>query len=184
MNIREIADRATYESALLSGSRLDGEKFIAHRSVMRDVFQCQTGALTHPIIINMTLCTDRSVRWRESMRAGDTSMVRPRHVKWLFEVWWRGVQHDIERRAFETTESLEEYCWKQHDHFLSLSVFDDQNGRTARVIYYMLRKVLKLPFNEESIISSSKARTYNAHKRQYREEVFAPRMRSYGYIPD
>ena len=180
-----LTDEALRNSALISGYdppvNGDDEVYAMHRMLIRYVLSCTTGALTNPIVINMALCNDRpEARFRKGIRAGEVDLLpRARYVRWLFAIWWRGVETKLPAMREQPVEVREKYCWDQHDYLTSLEPFASANGRTARIVYYMLTTALKNPVR---IIPASKAAAYNENHRSYREKVFAPLMRAHGYI--
>lgn len=182
----ELIRRVACESALMSGLGIDDEEdsdFHRLRELSKYVLQCTTGALTHPLILNMRLCGHRDApRFRSAVRAGE-SMYMPRgnYVKPLLTTWWEAVEKEVPGLATESLERRDSYAWEQHDFLLCLQPFVDANSRTARLVYYMICKAAGAPIK---VIESSKAAAYNAHKREYRENVFAPRLRAQGCIHD
>lgn len=184
MHIETIADEAALQSALISGfdpRTYRDEQFDLHCRVLRDVLGCKTGALTHPIIINMTLCDHRErVHYRPGKRAAEAKYLPDsKYVRHLFLCWWLKIQRDIVHVRECSEEARHMWAWEQHDFLICLEPFKSANGRTARVVYYMLLTALKLPVH---VISAEKAATYYEHKHNFRRKKFAPLMRAHGYI--
>ncbi|MEK7509840.1 MAG: hypothetical protein AAB605_03950 [Patescibacteria group bacterium] len=180
----ELAEQAALQSALISGfdPRTNGsEAYDVHRKLMADILGCTTGALTHPLIINMDLCGHRmQPEYRRGIRAAEAEYLPDaKYVRHLLNLWWILVEWQVFKIRNAILEEREKFCWEQHDFLICLEPFADANGRTARIVYYMLATALKVPIH---IISAEKAKMYNQHKRRYREENFAPRMRKHGYI--
>lgn len=179
-----LAEKAALESALISGydPRVNGdEAYRAHRRLMVDILGCTSGALTHPLIINMTLCGHHfEPKYRKGIRAAEAEYLpAARYAPRLLKLWWLKVESDVPTMSKASGTDKERFCWTQHDFLICLEPFADANGRTARIIYYMLATALGVPIH---VISADKAKTYNRHKREYRESVFAPRMRAHGLI--
>lgn len=182
--MQTLADEAALQSALISGfdprKRYD-EKYDAHRQIIADILNCTTGALTHPIIINMTLCGDREdAKYRPGIRAAEAAYLPDaKYARHLFLCWWFFLQRELPLLQHKSEKEKEDWCWKQHDFLICLEPFKSANGRTARIVFYMLLTVLRLPVR---IINAEKAVAYYAHKRDYREKEFAPLMREHGYM--
>lgn len=183
MDWKSIAEEAARESALISGfdPQKHDEQFNLHCRILRDILSCTTGALTHPLIINMDLCGHRErAQYRRGTRAAEAEYLPDaRYVRTLLLMWWFGVQRDIVRVMRWDEERQRAWVWDQHDFIISLEPFKSANGRTARAVYYMLITALRL---SPHIITAEKATVYYAHKREYREKTFAPLMRAHGYI--
>lgn len=184
MQLKQFAEEAALHSALISGfdpRKRSDSQFGVHCQILNAVLGCQTGALTHPVIINMELCGHRErVQYRPGKRAAEADFLPDaKYLRALLMCWWFKVQQEIPRIRTVPKEDQRVWVWDQHDFLICLEPFKSANGRTARVVYYMLLTALGL---ECQLISAQKAKTYYAHKRRFREEVFAPRMRNHGYI--
>jgi len=182
--MKTFAEEAALHSALISGfdprKRIDSQ-FGVHCQILHAVLGCQTGVLTHPVIINMELCGHRErVQYRPGIKATEAEFLPDaKYLRSLLLCWWFKVQRDIARIRELPEVEQRVWVWEEHDFLICLEPFKSANGRVARVVYYMLTTALKL---EPHLISAEKAATYNAHKSKYRREVFAPLMRSHGYI--
>lgn len=184
MPMRTFAQEAALQSALISGFdplRNQDEQFNVHYRVLRDILECVTGALTHPIIINMALSSaPHRVQYRPGKRAAEAEYLpESKYLRALLMYWWFRMQWEIQHVRRLSEEEQRTWVWDQHDFLICLEPFKSANGRTARIVYYMLLTALGLSPN---LISAEKAKVYYAHKRKYREEVFAPLMRAHGYI--
>lgn len=184
MPIQRLADEAAFQSALISGFNprtYADAQFDLHCRILRDILGCITGALTHPLIINMELCGHREcVRYRLGTRAAEAGYLPDaRFARHLFLIWWLKVQRDMARVRMLPEAEQRAWVWDQHDFLICLEPFKSANGRTARAVYYMLLTSLGLT---PHVISAEKAKAYYMHKREYREKVFAPLMRAHGYI--
>ena len=179
----QVAHEAALQSALISGfdPRVESdEKYQMHQSVMEQILACKTGALTHPLIINMTLCEHREPKYRRGIRAAEAGFLPDaKYVKRLLFIRWMLVERAVPQMRTENEEDREKFCWEQHDFFLCLEPFIRANSRTARIIYYMLATSLKVPVK---VIRAEKAGIYYRNSEEYRKSIFAPDMRARGYI--
>lgn len=178
-----MAFEAARNSALISGAPSDPENdaFKLHLGLMQSVLGCETKMLSHPVIYNMPLTKAEQVAdWRDGIRAAVHGILpEPKHVKKLLAIWWRIVKRDVPKMCDKSPEEREEFVWRQHDFFVSLEPFGEANGRTGRLIYYMLLVALDMPIK---IISAEKAKEYGERQREYRRDVFVPLMRERGYL--
>lgn len=178
-----LAHEATLNSAIISGAETDPEQdsFKIHLDLMKSVFGCNTGALTHPLAFNSPLCGHPHLaKYRTGLRATVGGIIpEAKHVRPLLNVWWRMVRRTTPKKRTCSLEERAEYAWQMHDFFVSLEPFAEANARTGRLVYYMLLNALDL---EIKIISAEKAKEYAENQRRYRSEVFTPFMRKRGML--
>ncbi len=181
---RALAYDAAYHSALISGSDVTDSEEGSFRiliDITTFVLGCETGMLTHPLIINMALCGHQDrVHYRKAIRASVRTLVPDaKHIETILKAWWDDVESTVPKLCNAAQDVCERYAWEQHDFLVSLEPFADANGRTARTLYYNLQVSLGATVK---IISSEKANAYSARQREYRRDVFAPKMRARGFI--
>ncbi len=184
MNMRITAENAALQSVLISGidpRKNKDERFGMHCMLLQWILECKTGALIHPIITNMDLCGHRTApQYRSGTRAAEaTLMPNACYVRQLLKCWWFRIQCELPNVRTMDEGRQREWVWRQHDFLICLEPFESANGRTARAVYYMLSTALR---HEIHIIGADKAAAYYAHKRDFRLNEFAPRMRERGYI--
>ncbi len=173
------------DSARISGYEPGegGDDILGMHCALMQIIVNGPGKLIHPIVLNMELCGDRSIKLRRGMPAGQHGQLpHGRYTHALLILWWWHTQRML--RAFEesgshTPATRLRFCRVMHDHLYAIHPFTKANGRTARLVYYMLQRACGLDIHP---IRYDDAEAYLAHCEKRTQETFVPAMRKHGYV--
>lgn len=178
-----FADELALDSARISGYEKNGggedEAFGRHQTLMRIVVE-GPGKLINPVILNMELCGDARFGLRRGMPGGQHGhLPEGRFTRALLKFWWWKVELLAGQFGPDAEEAKDRFCWMMHDLLLSIHPFTRGNGRTARLVFYMLQRAVDIPIRP---IRYEKASEYLRHCEIHQTQVFVPMMRQYGFI--
>lgn len=171
---RDIAREAAKISGLQPSSKRHRaqEQFQSLLELYGHILNAPKPTLTNPVILNSVLCeTNGAPEWRAGVPAEFKSLPKAEACPGLFRLWWRCLEKDIEKVLLLSDEKKRVYCEEQYAFFLCIRPFENMVGRTALLLYYMLRQYVGLP---RELVTYQNAPALLARVKKYRKEVFLP----------
>ncbi|MEN9413175.1 MAG: hypothetical protein RLZZ342_262 [Candidatus Parcubacteria bacterium] len=142
----------------------------------RDVLGSANARLVNPVIFNTVMCrTNGWIHWRTGIPAEFKGLPKAEACQHLYRVWWQAVEREMPRlKLVSDLESREHHCRVAYARFLCIRPFRNGNGRTALLLFYMLRRYMELPLQ---LIEYENAPELLNYVKKYRRDVFLPEMR-------
>lgn len=130
-----------------------------------------------PRLVN-GMITGKHREWISLMRSGTEGALRSvipgaERMPMLFDEWIRGAESGLTRMRRSSADEITDWAWSMHDRFICIHPFKTGNGRTARVMFNHLRRLLGL---KVCVIPNAEADNYYRRLEEYREKHFLPSL--------
>jgi hypothetical protein len=130
-----------------------------------------------PRLVN-GLITGNPQKFESLLRTGTEGALRrvlpsASEIKRALHDWIQDVENSIGALQYEMETHKVDFAWEMHDRLICIHPFKTGNGRTARVMFNHIRRLLGLPVH---VIRDEDADKYYARLEHYRENVFLPSL--------
>ena len=149
--------------------------------VYKHLFGASVPNLTDPRIVNAIIClTGGSFRWRTGIPAEFKGIPKAEACRHLYRLWWQKTTAEADTLQEAPEDKKDAFCNDAYSMLLCIRPFRNSNGRTALVLWYMLRNYLGLPLK---LVTYKEAPALLEYVRRDRKNIFLPAVVGRSFMP-
>lgn len=173
----------TRESFLLSmrEPQENDSSYQAHLELSKMMIASTNTYVTNPAITNAYLCGHpHNFTFRTGApHENEQGLPSGKHSEKLVNWWMEHADKAIGHYQDAPDEERDLVTWLLHDVLYGLHLFDDANGRTARLHFLEPRRALRMPY---VLFRYAEAGFYHRRRKYCRKKILTPILRQHGYL--